>query len=95
VWPWKHFKEVIADLCQSRINSSPEIIGAVRPYLDLDEYLCLYFLKKHNLRRLAELKLVEFLASLKHYHKLWPRAKLLGRILGITCNVYDNEDYLY
>jgi hypothetical protein len=74
---------------------APEIIGSVRPFLKLDEYVCIYFLKKHQLRRLAELKLVEFLASLKHYSKLWSRAKLFGRCVGITSNVYDNEDFLF
>lgn len=47
------------------------------------------------MRRLAELKMVEFLASLKHYSKLWPKAKLFGRIVGIIGNLYDNEDFLY
>lgn len=52
-------------------------------------------LKKHQLRRLAELKLIEFLSSLKYYMKIWVRAKIFANLSGllqITNNFAQKTD---
>ena len=40
-------------------------------------------LDKHKLRRLAELKLIEILVSLKYYVDVWPRAKVFANLLSM------------
>jgi hypothetical protein len=52
-------------------------------------------MQKHQLRRLAELKLMEFLTSLKYYGTKWERASLFCKVTGITGNLLDNEEYVY
>lgn len=53
-----------------------EVNGVVNTtYLSFEEYLLIYFLDKSKLRRLAELKMIELLTSLKYYVDIWPRAK--------------------
>lgn len=39
-----------------------------------DEFFALYFIRKNSVRRLAELKMLEFVISLKYYSKFWPKA---------------------
>lgn len=39
-----------------------------------DEFFVLYFIKKHNIRRLAEIKMLELIISIKYYTKFWPKA---------------------
>jgi len=40
--------------------------------------------KVYKLRRIAEIKLLEFLVSLKYYSKLWPRATIFTCLTGIS-----------
>lgn len=65
--PYPYFKKVLMEVCLDRLAAGPEFCGYMQPILPLDEFLCMYFLKKHQLRRLAEIKLKEFLSSLKYY----------------------------
>ena len=51
--------------------------------MSLEEYILIYFLGKHKLRRLAELKLIECLTSLKYYVEIWPRAKSFAYLLNM------------
>lgn len=45
--------------------------------------MILYFLKKYQLRRLAEIKMIEFISSLKYYMKIWTRAKVFANLAGM------------
>lgn len=94
-WPYKHFKNVHLDICLSRFNFTSEITGCLQSNVPMDQYLCVYFMQKHQLRRLAELKLMEFLTSLKYYASKWDRASLFCKVTGITGNLYDNEEFIY
>lgn len=72
------------DIYEERIKHAPEIYGAINTnYLSLDEYVLVYHLKQHKLRRPAEIKMIEFIASLKYYVKIWPRAKTFANLLGL------------
>ena len=110
VVPWTYFKKQMFEIYSDRIASSPEINGAVNSnYLSLEEYLILYFLKKHKLRRLAEVKLIEFISSLKYYTKIWPRAKVFAKLTGMlqysepietdasshSCDIFMQEFFYY
>ena len=67
-----------------RIKYAPEILGLINSnYVSLEEFLLLFFLKKCQLRRLAEIKVIEFISSLKYYMKLWPRAKVFANLSGM------------
>ena len=46
--------------------------------MNLDEYILLFFIDQYKVRRQAEYKLIEMLASLKYYWDLWPRARTFG-----------------
>lgn len=41
------------------------------------------FIRKYNMRRLAELKLLEFLISVKYYTKFWQKAETFAAVLDI------------
>jgi hypothetical protein len=84
VVPWNFFKKQLFEIYNERILYSPEINGSVNSnYLSLEEFLILYFLRMHKLRRLAEVKLIDFIASLKYYTKIWPRAKVFAKLTGM------------
>lgn len=51
--------------------------------MNFDEFICFYFLKIHKLRRIAELKLFEFLVSLRHYSKTYSRATSFAYMASI------------
>ena len=110
VVPWPFFKKQIFEIYNERIEYSPEINGAINSnYLSLEEYLILYFLRKHKLRRLAEVKLIEFITSLKYYTKIWPRAKVFAKLAGMlqfsepietdssnhSCDIFMQEFFYY
>lgn len=110
VVPWTYFKKQMFEIYSDRIANSSEINGAVNSnYLSLEEYLILYFLKKHKLRRLAEVKLIEFISSLKYYTKIWPRAKVFAKLTGMlqysepietdasshSCDIFMQEFFYY
>ena len=84
VVPWAFFKKQLYEIYNERILYTPEINGSVNSnYLSLEEFLILFFMKKHKLRRLAEVKLIEFISSLKYYTKIWPRAKVFAKLTGM------------
>jgi hypothetical protein len=50
----------------------------------MEEFTILYFMKLHKLRKTSELKLIEFMVSLKYYYtKNWDRAKTFATLLGV------------
>ena len=60
---------------QARIEIEAEMMaGGIGNGILFDEFLVIHFLKKHGIRRLAEVKLLEFVISLKYYSRYWPRA---------------------
>ena len=61
-YPYGTFKQMLTEICYERLQYAAEVSGYMQPPIALDEFLCLYFLKKHQLRRLAELKMKEFLS---------------------------------
>lgn len=74
--PWNDFKNQLSDFYDHRIQNHGEVTGAINTfYMNLDEYIMIYFLDKYKFRSDAELKILEMLASLKYYWDLWPRAK--------------------
>ena len=98
------------EIYNDRIQESPEINGSINSnYLSLEEFLIIYFLKKHKLRRLAEVKLIEFISSLKYYTKIWPRAKVFAKLTGMlqysepietdanshSCDIYMQEFFYF
>lgn len=84
VLPWSEFKTMIYDIYDHRIQNANEINGIVNnTYVNMEEYILLYFLDKHKLRRLAEIKLIELLTSLKYYVDVWPRAKTFAYLLNM------------
>jgi hypothetical protein len=48
-----------------------------------DEFVVCFFLKRHRIRRLAEVKLLEFIISLKYYSKFWLRAELFCVMMDV------------
>lgn len=58
----------------------------------LDEFLCIHMLITYKLRRTAEIKLLEFLVSLKYYLKTHSRALMFAKLMGIVqMSGYSNE----
>lgn len=83
VIPWKDFRLLITDIVNMRLNYSDQINSFVNSnYLSMEEFLILYFLKTHKLRRLAEINLVNFIASLKYYQSQWAWAWVFAIISG-------------
>ena len=110
VLPWPYFRKLIYEVYDDRIKNGPEIYGALNTsYLTFEEYLLIFFLQTYKLRRLAEIKLIEFLTSLRHYVKKWPRARIFAHLMGIigrgdfietessasSCDPYLQDFFLY
>lgn len=110
VVPWPYFKKQLFEIYDERISYSAEINGSINSnYLSLEEFLILYFLKHNKLRRLAEVKLIEFISSLKYYTKIWPRAKVFAKLTGMlqysepietdanthSCDIFMQEFFYY
>ena len=88
VLPWTEFKQVIYQIYDHRIQYANEISGVINTTaVNLEEYILLYFLDKFKLRRLAEVKIIETLTSLKYYLEIWPRAKLFATLLNLLKTV--------
>lgn len=80
---WTNFKVLIWDIYNHRINHAPEINGAINTsHLSLDEHLVVFMLHRHGSRAEAERALVAFLAALKYYMEMWPRAKTYAQMVG-------------
>lgn len=76
---WIDFKLQLYDFYDHRLLYQNEVAGATNNfYMNLDEYILLYFLDKYKFRNQAEFKLMEMLVSLKYYWDLWPRARTFG-----------------
>lgn len=85
VLPWSYFKKIIFEIYNERIKFNWEFRAAsINSTMTFDEFICIYFLKVYKLRRMAEIKLLEFLVSLKYYYKLWPRALLFANLIGVA-----------
>mmetsp|Transcript_16847 Transcript_16847/g.16097 ORF Transcript_16847/g.16097 Transcript_16847/m.16097 type:complete len:279 (+) Transcript_16847:1881-2717(+) len=91
VLPWPEFKSLIYEIYDFRIYHAFELNGAINTnYISLEEYLLVYFLEKHKLRRLAEIKLIELLTSLKYYQDIWIRARTFAILTNI---LISNDSY--
>lgn len=93
-YPYSYFKKLLNEFCLERLSINPEICGYMQPPLPLDEFICLFFLKRNHLKRLSQVKVVEFLCSLKSHTK-WQRVVMFGKVSGIACDIHDNTDYMY
>ena len=51
--------------------------------MSFDEFLIFFFLTKFKMRRLAEVKLLELIISLKYYAKFWVKAETFCCLLDI------------
>jgi ribosome recycling factor len=75
VLPWQHMKNIISDIYEERLKSELDMIsGMVGNAMLFDEFVVFYFLKKQKIRRLAEVKVLEFIISLKYYSRFWIKA---------------------
>ncbi|KAL4466811.1 hypothetical protein ABPG74_010408 [Tetrahymena malaccensis] len=84
VIPWLHFKNLVFEIYEDRIKSNWEINGSMLSTgIPFDEYVCMFFLKQQKQRRLAEIRLFEFLISLRYYMKNHTRAMTFA----LLCNV--------
>jgi hypothetical protein len=84
VLPWAYTREVIAAVYEERLGYEGELmVGGVGNGMQFDEFVVFYFLHKHRIRRLAEVKLLEFLISLKYYSRHWLRAELFCQLMGV------------
>ncbi len=95
VLPWPHFKNMIYDFYKDLILNMPEIQSSLlTTTITMDEYLCLYFIKQFNLRRISEIKIFEFLVSLRYYVKSQSRAALCAMLINIaTFPVLSQSDF--
>lgn len=85
VIPWVHFRKMIFDIYMDRLQSQWEVAGSLlTTTVSLDEFACLYFLKTHKLRRVAELQLFEFLVSLRYFLKQQSRAAMFAFLANIA-----------
>lgn len=82
--PWSQFKMMIWQVLDHRIQNSQEIYGSVNTaYVTMIEHLLLFMVETTKSRPEAELKLLEYLASLKYYADKWPRAKFYAQMCGL------------
>lgn len=59
------------------------ISGMVGNAMLLDEFVVFYFLKKYRIRRLAQVKVLEFIISLKYYSKFWVKAETFCILMDV------------
>jgi hypothetical protein len=72
VVPWPEFKKHIYEIYDHRIHYSSEVNGVINTtYLSFEEYLIIFYIDKYKNRRLAEIKLVELMTTLKYYVDIW------------------------
>lgn len=94
VLPWLIVKKTIFEIYYDRIENEEEISGHIsNNFINLEEYTCIYFLKTYNLRRLAESKLMEFVASLKYFSRIWCCSNLFARLCNFMSplNIGKNQ----
>ena len=86
---WHIFRQEIFQLLEERLIDDWEIVGSpTNSSVPFEEYLVLYFIRKTTHPRLAALKLLEFLSSLKFYSAKWKRAYLCS----LVCNLMRRKD---
>jgi hypothetical protein len=51
--------------------------------MSFDEFVILYFISKFKIRRLAEVKLLEMVISLKYYARFWSKAEIFCCLLDV------------
>lgn len=57
--------------------------GGIGNGMLFDEFVVFFFITKYRIRRLAELKLLEFIISLKYYTKFWPKAERFCEMMDV------------
>ena len=57
--------------------------GMVGNSMLFDEFVVFYFIKKYRIRRLAEVKLLEFIISLRYYTKFWLKAETFAMLMDV------------
>lgn len=59
-----------------------------------DEFVVFFFLRKYRIRRLAEVKLLEFIISLKYYSKFWIKAETFCVLMDVMrfIPMFDQTD---
>ena len=57
--------------------------GMVGNSMLFDEFVVFYFIKKYRIRRLAEVKLLEFIISLRYYTKFWLKAETFAMLTDV------------
>lgn len=93
-WDYKDLKLTIIDICKARLINHPELTAYTQPRVYLDEFICTYFLMKRSHRRLAEIRVKEFLTSLRCHMERYSGPKVFSAVAGLTGNKLDNGDYL-
>ncbi|KRX10682.1 hypothetical protein PPERSA_08677 [Pseudocohnilembus persalinus] len=84
VIPWGEFKKQINSVYQFYLENQWEVHGSLQTSaIYFDEVLILYFISQYSLRRTAEIKLFEFLISLRYYYPSHLRAKHFA----LMCNI--------
>ena len=87
---WHTFRHEIFQLLEERLVDDWEIVGSpTNAVIPFEEYLILYFVRKTTHLRLAALKLLEFLSSLKFYAEKWKRAYLCA----LVCNLMRRKSH--
>ena len=85
VMSWAQCKKLVYDIYLDKLSNEWEIQGGIsQNSFGFDEYVILYFLKTHKLRRVAEIKLLEFLVSIRYYLKTWTRASNFSLLCNIS-----------
>lgn len=81
---------MVYDLYEARIKDNWEVVGSIcNSMVPFEEYMAIYFIKQHSHKRLAELKALEFLSSLKYYAEVFPRAY----VCALMCNLVVTENF--
>lgn len=85
---WPVFQKMIYELYDSRLMDNWEIAGSLtNSLIPFEEYISIYFIIKFSNRRLAELKTLEFLSSLKYYSSVYPKAY----VCALVCNLISTR----
>ena len=65
-----------------------------------DEFVVHFFMKRHRIRRLAEVKLLEFIISIKYYSKFWVKVETFCYLMDVmkyqpTFEFNDSGNYKF
>ncbi|EGR27670.1 hypothetical protein IMG5_191360 [Ichthyophthirius multifiliis] len=93
VMQWKTFKNLIFDIYQQRIQYQNEInTSLISHSMPFDEFVCIFFLQKHKIRKIAEGKIFELLVSLRFYIKNQTRALYFSLLCNLTKYYYNSNE---